>query len=118
MAASLISGTGAAQADEIEGQGVEACPEDLLCLYENSNFNSGKDARILMTNLTIADLGDWNFDDTASSYVNNTESSVILYSEPDFKGKEDLAWGASQRAQMGPFVGDNEVSSLLTNPAD
>lgn len=115
---SLIAGTNTASADDgpviIMGSGQEACPPDKVCLYENLDYNVGREARILVVKKDIADLRQIDFNDVASSYCNNTRWSVGFGREID---NGELGPGIrvdphTCGREMPEFIGNDSLSSV------
>ncbi|WP_431045474.1 peptidase inhibitor family I36 protein [Streptomyces sp. P1-3] len=90
LCAAVLAGaasTSAYAADIQRGSGIEVCPVDELCLYENWDFNKDThDARVLSTYKDIAHLDDYNFNDITSTVYNDTGRIVRLYPHYDYEG--------------------------------
>ncbi|MFE6056593.1 peptidase inhibitor family I36 protein [Kitasatospora sp. NPDC056446] len=77
------------------GQGISSCPSGRLCLYRDVNYNGGGSAPMLVTRSGVSYLGDYNFNDAASSYYNNTNLPVVLYEHANYGGGQLAirSWG-------------------------
>ncbi|MFJ2805926.1 peptidase inhibitor family I36 protein [Kitasatospora sp. NPDC087271] len=72
---------------EIRGHGVDACPDGFLALYEHSDFNGWSDGRILLTDESIPNLKDHNFNDVTSSVVQKMPGNwIILWTDTRYGG--------------------------------
>ncbi|WP_104819401.1 peptidase inhibitor family I36 protein [Kitasatospora sp. MMS16-BH015] len=89
-AASVLAGPAPAEAATtsvkvVRGHGLEACPADYLCLYENPDYNGSADARIWVIGEGKVDsLAASGGDDVArSAYMNanNRNARAYLYAE-------------------------------------
>ncbi|MEU0630751.1 peptidase inhibitor family I36 protein [Streptomyces sp. NPDC005989] len=80
---------------EIRGQGLEACPEQSLCLYQDTNFNAGGDARIWIITDDVPQLSKYDANDRASSaYVHyRNHHTVVLWTDSWYTG--DRSWHMS-----------------------
>ncbi|MFB7710458.1 hypothetical protein [Streptomyces sp. NPDC056105] len=85
--ATATAAAAAAPVKEITGQGLAACPRDAICLYQNSDFNEGDDARIWIVTGTTARLGDGS--DEASSIYSNVGRYQYARAHRDVDGKGD-----------------------------
>ncbi|MFB6875859.1 peptidase inhibitor family I36 protein [Streptomyces sp. NPDC056323] len=102
---------------EIVGQGLDACPEQSLCLYQDTNFNEGKDARIWILTDDVPQLSKYDANDRASSvYVHfRGRHSVVLWTDSWYSG---LSWELrSNGVHHGKYSDlddyNDEVSSVV-----
>ncbi|MER5618925.1 peptidase inhibitor family I36 protein [Streptomyces sp. NPDC002215] len=103
---------------EIRGQGLDACPEQSVCLYQDTNFNEGKDARIWILTDDVPQLSKYDANDRASSvYVHfRGRHEAILWTDTWYSG--DYSWHLwSDGEQHGKYSSldefNDEVSSVV-----
>ncbi|ARF82480.1 peptidase inhibitor family I36 protein [Kitasatospora aureofaciens] len=70
-----------------QGAGKEACRPECLGLYDNYGFNTRDMGKVLSTDEDIPDLRDYDFNDAASSFYNNTERVVTVYKDVKYGGE-------------------------------
>lgn len=92
-----------------QGRGVGACPSNRFCLYANYGYNNTS-GLILKTDESIRNLGNYGFNDRASSIVNNTNSVVQVYWDYDFGG-EWLTYYPGDRGDV-PSRWNDVISSV------
>ena len=76
-------------------------------VYEDPNFQHGAS----LTDDTIPDLSEDGLNDVISSLVNNSGTSMCLFTDPNFQGQKLLFIPGEQIAQLAPNI-DNSVSSV------
>ncbi|MFE7114673.1 peptidase inhibitor family I36 protein [Streptomyces sp. NPDC057654] len=95
------------------GKGKTACLASAVCLYENGNFNESGNAQILITSTSIKNLGDYGFDNKASSAVNNSASDyAYIYTDTDYAGNELAVIKPTETPDWTGTRNDNKASSL------
>ncbi|MFD4606409.1 peptidase inhibitor family I36 protein [Streptomyces sp. NPDC058464] len=70
------------------GQGLDACPEQSVCLYQDTDFNAGKNARIWVATGDVERLSTCDANDRASSlYIDARDSwKVKLFKDAQYEG--------------------------------
>ncbi|MFE3591389.1 peptidase inhibitor family I36 protein [Streptomyces niveus] len=102
---------------EIRGQGIDACPEESVCLYQDSDFNAGGDARIWILKDDVPQLSKYGANDHASSaYVNfPNEVKVQLFQDTWYDGEIVYTmWsGREKRGEYSKLSGFNDEASSV-----
>jgi hypothetical protein len=94
--------------------GIGACKANEYCFYDDIDFNAGTNTRVLHFNQcsgvgATANLTDYGFNDDTSAWVNNTGSSIAVYS--DINGRGGTLWTESPHSRVS-FVGpSNDMAS-------
>ncbi|MFE2165891.1 peptidase inhibitor family I36 protein [Streptomyces sp. NPDC059447] len=72
----------------ITGQGVDACPDGFLALYEHSDYNlPNGGGRILLTDEAIPNLKAHDFNDQVSSVIKKIYNcSITLWTDTNYQG--------------------------------
>lgn len=112
MSVSLLAATSAhADASVVPGKGLDKCPKGYFCLYQHFTYNLN-DARglILKTSEDISRLDDFDFNDRASSYYNNTDHFVTVY-EHFFQGGDAQQFAPGDHGDLSGWWNDT-VSSV------
>ncbi|MGV9316920.1 peptidase inhibitor family I36 protein [Streptomyces sp. NPDC003691] len=110
---------------EITGNGLSACPESSLCLYQDRDFNEGGDARIWIVTGDVERLSKYDANDrTSSAYLNAPRGwTAKLYTDAEYEG-ESLTlttqnigpWTRlNERERLGDF--SDAISSVRLFPA-
>ncbi|MER5619260.1 hypothetical protein [Streptomyces sp. NPDC002215] len=103
---------------EIRGQGLDACPEQSLRLYQDTNFNAGGDARIWIITDDVPKLSKYDANDRASSaYVHfRGHHTVVLWGDTWYSGRSWEIWSDDKDTHgKYPSLGglSDEVSSVV-----
>ncbi|MEU1286903.1 peptidase inhibitor family I36 protein [Kitasatospora sp. NPDC005856] len=91
------------------GQGKSSCPSGRLCLYKDVNYNADGSAPILVTRVNVSWLGDYQFNDAASSYYNNTSQPAVLHEHVNYGGGQ-LSIRSQGSGNLGTW--NDKASSL------
>ncbi|WKX69175.1 peptidase inhibitor family I36 protein [Streptomyces sp. XD-27] len=84
-AAALVAPQTSASATEdapirvAQGHGLDACPEESLCLYEDADYNGEHDAQIWIITGQVDSLAPYGANDLASSAYMNTSDETEAY---------------------------------------
>jgi hypothetical protein len=106
----------AANASAVPQATIHGCPAGWFCFYDDINWNQGTNGRRLQfQSCGLQNLTDFGFNDDASSWVNNTGSSVDLFR--DIGGQGGLLWHEAPNSSAA-FVGganNDQASSFRRN---
>ena len=95
---------------------VHGCPAGWFCFYDDINFNAGTSGRRLQfQSCGLQNLTDFGFNDDASSWVNNTGSTVDVFK--DTGGRGGRLWHEAANSSSA-FVGganNDQASSFRRN---
>jgi peptidase inhibitor family I36 len=80
------------------------CPTAAFCLFQNVNFGGAK-IILTATGHAYCDLGDFNFNNKASSMINNTSREIILAQFVGCNG--GLTYNALPHSVDSTFVNNN-----------
>ncbi|OAR22813.1 hypothetical protein A8W25_24895 [Streptomyces sp. ERV7] len=85
LSSASVSSAAAAPVREIWGSGLDACPQESLCLYQNDDFNGSSDARIWIVTGDVGNLSTYDANDRATSvYYNASHGSATLYANKHY----------------------------------
>jgi hypothetical protein len=91
---------------------IHGCPTGFFCFYQNAGFGG---RRVQFQSCGLQNMTNFGFNDEASSWVNNTSSSVDVYR--DTGGLGGRLWHEDPGAQVS-YVGDannDQASSFRRN---
>jgi len=95
---------------------IHGCPAGWFCFYDDINFNAGTNGRRLQfQSCGLQNLTDFGFNDDASSWVNNTGSTIDVFKDID--GRGGRLWHEAAHSSSS-FVGganNDQASSFRRN---
>ncbi|MCK7624378.1 beta/gamma crystallin family protein [Streptomyces sp. RS10V-4] len=91
----------------IDGSGTAVCGASCYALYEGVQFNEHRDParRVLVADEGVPDLAAHGFDGGVASLVNLTGLSLVLYTEPGYRGESLM---------FGPLLAPGELAGYRT----
>ncbi|MFJ3876865.1 peptidase inhibitor family I36 protein [Streptomyces sp. NPDC090077] len=122
----ILAGATAASATTVFdiGHGAGSCPDGYVCLWSEGNFIQGKPVLdhkfgAVASNQNIGDMGklartsagDKGMQDTASSVVNNTGSSICFYEHNNYGGLQ-FKIGPREKWPSVPAWINDKISSF------